>query len=104
MRHLVVLGALVLLGGCSATMGGGKSKIVELTTAPAGVTATVEGFGECETPCRIEVDKPRKVKLAKAGFKAQDIELTPKKKKVTIVMELAAPTTGVDTTALPEIK
>jgi hypothetical protein len=103
LRNVLVLAAFTLTGGC-LTFGGGKSRMVELVTEPAGALARVEGFGECETPCTIELDAPRMVTLAKAGYTAKRFQLTTEKKKVEVVMELAAPTTEVDTTVLPEIK
>lgn len=103
LRTIAVLAALTLAAGCQ-TFGGGKSKMVELVTLPPDATATVEGFGACQTPCTVEIDQPRWVNFAKAGYLAQRLQITTDKKKVNVVMELAAPTTDVDTTVLPEIK
>lgn len=105
MVRLVALLALsIALAGCK-TLGaeGLKTTMVTLSSTPAGALATVEGFGECETPCTIEIDKPRNVTVAKAGYDPQKITLQPGRKKVDLVLKLSAPTTGVDATEMPDV-
>ncbi|WP_428409374.1 PEGA domain-containing protein [Hyphococcus sp.] len=92
----------LLLSGC-VTMGGGSSMLL-VQTDPAGALLTIDGVGECETPCRIRLDGPKKAKIAKAGFVAKDYMLSPGKSEVTIPLELAAASDDVDATALPDIE
>jgi hypothetical protein len=84
-------------------MGGGSSMLL-VQTDPAGALLTIDGVGECETPCRIRLDGPKKAKIAKAGFVAKDYMLSPGKSEVTIPLELAAASDDVDATALPDIE
>lgn len=99
MVRLVVLAAL-LLSGCK-TFG---NNLTLVSSDPPGATVNVEGFGECEAPCTIELDAPRAVTIAKAGYDAQRIILEPGKKKIEVVLKLSAPTTEVDEEALPEVE
>ena len=95
--------AAVIAGPGCKTFGGGGPTIVQVNSEPAGALVRVEGFGECETPCTVEVDKPRRAQVAKAGYNPKQIMLEPGKRKVTVTLELSAPTTGVDETELPEL-
>ena len=98
--------AALALGGCQTLAFGGKggaTTLTTVTTAPAGARVTVEGFGECETPCTIEIDKPRNITIAKAGFDTQKFVLLPGRKKLDVELKLSAPTTGVDAEELPEL-
>jgi hypothetical protein len=83
------------------TTGGGHS--LKINTAPPGALITVEGGGECETPCILTLDRPRRAIIAKAGFVSLDVTLSPSRRSVTVPMELAAASEDVDTEALPEI-
>lgn len=95
--------AALALSGCKTLGGGTDTTLTTVTTEPAGALVTVIGFGECETPCTIEIDKPRNITIAKAGYDAQKLVLLPGKKKLDVVLELSAPTTEVDETELPEL-
>lgn len=95
--------AALTLGGCKTLGGGSGTTLTTVTTEPAGALVTVEGFGECETPCTIEIDKPRNITIAKAGYDPQKLVLLPGKKKLNVTLELSAPTTEVDETELPEL-
>ncbi|MEK7264875.1 MAG: PEGA domain-containing protein [Pseudomonadota bacterium] len=97
--------AAVTLGGCQTLSFGERERttLTTVTTTPAGARVTVEGFGECETPCTIEIDKPRNITIAKAGFDTQKFVLLPGRKKLDVVLKLSAPTTGVDAEELPEL-
>ena len=104
MLRVLTIGALALAAGCKTLTGGAPASTITLINSdPAGAEVTIEGFGECVTPCRVEIDKPRAVKVAKAGYLAQNFQITPDKKRVDLKLELAAPTTDVDATALPEL-
>jgi len=94
--------ALVTLAGCQ-TLGGGGSTLTMVETDPAGALVKVEGFGECEAPCTIELDAARNITIAKAGYNTQRFVLLPGKRKVAVVLQLSAPTTGVGKTELPDL-
>ncbi|MEE2691744.1 MAG: PEGA domain-containing protein [Pseudomonadota bacterium] len=102
LRALMVL-VLLSAAGCKTLGGGPSSTITLIESDPPGAQVTVEGFGECDTPCRIEIDKPRMVKVAKAGYLAQRFQIVPGKKRVDVKLELAAPTKNVDSSELPEL-
>ncbi len=106
MRFVVLaIAAAAALSSCK-TMSFGqapKTTMVAITTAPAGALVTVEGFGECETPCTVEIDKPRKVTIAKAGYETMRLTLEPGKRKLDVTLTLSAPTTGVDAATLPDL-
>jgi hypothetical protein len=103
-RIQIIAGALLLAGCQSLDFGGGaKPTIALISTVPPGALVTVEGFGECQSPCTVELDAPRNVTIAKAGYNPHRFVLTPGKKKVEITLELSAPTTDVDETELPEL-
>lgn len=74
-----------------------------ISTNPSGATVIVEGYGECVTPCSVLVDSPRNVTVAKAGFKKQQIILTPDQRRLTVDLELAAPTSDVAAGTLPPL-
>lgn len=99
MRVLSAVAALSLCG-CATANG---PKIVLVETEPQGALVRVEGFGECQSPCRIEVDKSRNLTIAKAGYNAERIVIDPKSKKVLVRLTLSAPTTDVEVDALPEL-
>lgn len=106
MKRLVLAVAALALAGCKgfdAFGGGSSSTIVRVTSEPAGAVVTLEGFGSCETPCTVGIDKPREAKIAKAGYVSQTVTLSPDKRSVKVTLELSAPTTDVDETELPEI-
>jgi hypothetical protein len=85
--------------GCAAT----GAKRTEVVTKPAGAVVRVEGFGECLSPCVIELDAARNVTIAKAGYKAQNIVIRPDGRRVVVELELAAPTTDVEESEIPEL-
>ncbi len=101
-RILCSIAALACASGCQ-TFGGGQT-LTLVTTEPEGALVQVEGFGECEAPCTIELDAPRNITVAKAGFTPQRMQLLPGKKTLNIVLELSAPTTVVDEEKLPELR
>ena len=101
-RVLTLAVAASLVAGCQ-TLGGGGNTVTLIDSKPPGALVRVEGFGECETPCRVEIEKPRMVTVAKAGFNAQRFQIVPKRKRVDVILELVAPTTNVDSTELPDL-
>lgn len=94
--------AMLAASACK-TLGGGGNTLALVSSEPPGALVRVEGFGECVTPCTIEIDAPRNITVAKAGYNPQRLVLQPGKKKVNVVLELSAPTTGVDETELPDL-
>ena len=99
----IILGMILVsnsLMGCMLTSG----NISEINTLPSGALVTVEGLGQCETPCTLELEQRRLLTIAKAGYKPVRIMLKPNGKNVSIELQLAAPTKDVDTVALPEIQ
>jgi len=101
MRRFLMASSAALLGGCMTIPG--VSTVQMVNTDPQGVLLTIDGKGECETPCTVKLDGPQKARLAKAGFQTITVTLAPGKSEVTIPMQLAAASTGVDSTELPEL-
>ena len=97
-RVLVVWGAFA----ASACQTFGDDN-VEITTEPPGALVRIEGFGECDSPCTVEVDKPRQVTIAKAGYEAEKLSIEPGK-DVNLKMKLVAPTKNVDASEMPDIQ
>lgn len=101
--HLVGIVALVLPStGCLTILGGGGNKI-DIETTPPGATVNLEGFGECETPCAIQLEQTRRVTVAKAGYKPVRLSVPPDSRDISIILELAAPTDEIDSTTLPDL-
>lgn len=92
--------AALSLSACATANG---AKIVLVDTEPQGALIRVEGFGECQSPCRIEVDATRNLTIAKAGYNAERIVIDPKSKKVLVKLTLSAPTTDIEADTLPEL-
>lgn len=99
--RLEALAVAALLAAACATTKGPTITLVE--SDPPGALVQVEGFGECEAPCTIELDAPRSLTIAKAGYDAQRLTLEPGKKRLRVKLTLSAPTTEVDEEALPDI-
>lgn len=102
MRIIASLAALALLSGCQ-TLGGG-AQIVSLQTDPPGALVVIDGAGQCETPCTVKLDGPKKARIAKAGFVTQYLTLSPGKREIVVPLELAAASEDVDETELPELQ
>lgn len=101
MRAACCAAMALSLPGCLTLMGGGGG--IEVQTVPTGALVTVEGVGECESPCSIKLAQPRRVTIAKAGYNPVHLRVTPETDDFTIEMTLAAPTEEVDTTTLPDL-
>lgn len=98
--RLPIIAAALSLAACATTKG---PQIVLVETEPSGAFVRVEGFGDCESPCRIEIDAPRNLTIGKAGYDAERIVIKPGDRTVRLKLKLAAPTTNVDQQALPEL-
>ncbi|MEX0645803.1 MAG: PEGA domain-containing protein [Parvularculaceae bacterium] len=103
MKRIVILAALALTAACKTFDLGSGQKITAIVSEPAGAYVNVEGLGECETPCRVALDGPRMVTVAKAGFKPQRFQATPEKRRIKVVLELVAPTEEVEAKELPKL-
>ena len=105
MRRLLVLFSLCAVSACQTlSLGGGGTSRTKIVSDPAGAIVTVEGFGECDTPCTIALDAPRMVTVAKTGYKPQRFQIRPGKSRVDVTLELVAPTENVETNSLPELE
>lgn len=93
-----------LLTACQTLLSGRDgSAYTEIITVPDAASVTIEGFGTCQSPCRMTHDVPRTVTIAKAGFIKQSFVVKPGAGKVRVQLELAAPSEDVEATALPEL-
>ena len=102
MQRLIILAVVAFaLAGCATAP---KSTITEITSDPPGAEVQIEGFGTCVTPCRIEIDRPRNITVAKAGFLAERFQIAPGEKLVELKLKLAAPTKDVDKSTLPDLQ
>lgn len=99
MRILFIALAALPLAGCLTTSG----NISRISSNPPGATVSVNGLGECETPCTVELSQLRRVTVAKTGYKPFRFDLQPDGRDIAIELELAAPTEDVDAVALPDI-
>ncbi|MFQ5562856.1 MAG: PEGA domain-containing protein [Parvularculaceae bacterium] len=101
MRTIAPIFAAMLASACETFPFASDTTLVEST--PDGAVVTVEGFGQCETPCRVKLDTPRLTTVAKAGYEKKRFMLDPDRSKVTVVLELAAPTEDVEASELPDL-
>lgn len=88
--------AASMLGACA-------SDIIAIKSTPAGATVTVDGYGECETPCRIQLLSPVMATVAKAGYDAKRYRLIPGQTSLLVELELAAPAGNVESGSLPPL-
>lgn len=98
--RLVLFSVLsLILPGCLATGGA----VREIVTTPNGAQITIEGFGACMSPCTVKLDRPRRVKIAKAGYVSITMVIEPGRGPINIPLKLAAATDDVATDALPDL-
>ncbi|MEO1137602.1 MAG: PEGA domain-containing protein [Pseudomonadota bacterium] len=101
MRTIAATISFIMLGGCLSA--GGGARTIDVLTDPPGAQLTIEGVGVCETPCSVKLDRPRQARIAKAGFVATTVTLTPDRRALTIPLELAAASEDVDADELPHL-
>ena len=99
LKFLVIGVSSLALGGCLAT--GGKVRTID--SNPPGATVTIDGYGECTTPCKVKLDQRRNVTIGKPGFKAQRFAISPDGPTVKVNLELVAKTSDVNSSTLPDI-
>ena len=99
MRILLALTAGLFVSGCLATSG----DVRKITSDPPGALVTVQGYGECETPCKVRLDDHRNVTVAKAGYKAKRFVMGPSGPPLKVRLELAAASDDVDAETLPDL-
>ncbi|MEM8937400.1 MAG: PEGA domain-containing protein [Pseudomonadota bacterium] len=98
--RFAILGLIVILcSGCLTTSGARK-----IVTNPEGALVTVQGLGDCETPCTIKLDRIRYITVAKAGYEPYRFTLGPEGPTVKLDLQLVAETESVDETGLPDLQ
>ena len=103
MKQILALGlVLATLGGCT-TVGGN----VRMKSDPDGATVRVSNGARCVTPCTLSLtgETPLQATFSKVGYKSVTARLTPgslgyRPNPLSIKMELAAPTIGVEAAPL----
>lgn len=103
MRRIGVYCAAALASAACAGGFGAPSGLRTIASTPPGALVTVEGFGECETPCTIKVDQERNVTVARAGYEAQRFVVGPTGGDIDVQLELAAPAGAVEDGELPSL-
>ncbi|MEL6360049.1 MAG: PEGA domain-containing protein [Pseudomonadota bacterium] len=99
-KPLLILAAATL-SACQTLSG--QNTIAEISTVPSGAQVTVEGLGSCITPCTVDVTKTRRVAIAKAGFLKEERVLEAGQRRLALDLQLAAPSTDVSETSLPDL-
>ncbi|MEZ5896046.1 MAG: PEGA domain-containing protein [Parvularculaceae bacterium] len=107
MKHTILFFASALLAttltsGCQTLDLFGPS-VTTIESTPSEAQVVVEGYGECETPCTIEHDAERTVRIAKTGYKPQRFVIKPGAGTISVALEISAPTTGVESSTMPEL-
>lgn len=101
MRIAIAVSIAALLSGCLTT----DSPIKTITSTPERALVTITGFGECETPCSVRVDASQEVIVAKAGYLPQRFFISRKSgAEIAVILVLAAPTSDVSSSQLPELQ
>lgn len=98
MRFLLSIALTMMISGCM-TLGDAR----EIRSLPTGALVTLPGFGECETPCTIKLDRTRRITIAKAGYLPRRVDIEPGGGPITIPLDLAATTEEVDSQSLPDL-
>lgn len=98
LKSIIFVGALALQG-CT-TFGDGLAKF---SSNPDGATVTIEGYGDCITPCTARIYSPVMVTIAKIGFTPQRFQVGPGTKNIKVELELAASTEDVEEETLPAL-
>lgn len=110
-RPVSVLSAIAALSLVATACATGPSapktpdyKYIMVETDPPGAILTFPDGTTCETPCPVNVTEEMTMEVAKAGYKAQAYRLYGNsQERLVIELELVAPTTDVEETALPDL-
>ncbi len=105
MKKLLAVSALAMgalfLAACEIVP---EAPSMLIKTEPSEAQLTFDTGFVCTSPCKVVLRAPMKVKIAKAGYKAQEKTLSQTVSgEVIWVLELAAPTTNVEEESLPEL-
>ncbi|MEM9169626.1 MAG: PEGA domain-containing protein [Pseudomonadota bacterium] len=95
--------AAVFVGATACANTGGGPRMTTITSDPAGATVSVDGYGKCETPCTLALAEDADILIAKAGFEPFRMTAPGARRKLTVKLELAAPTEDVEETSLPAL-
>lgn len=80
------------------------SDILMVNSSPMGASVSFPDGTKCETPCPVIVSENMQMTIAKAGYKAVRKNLAPGiNGTMMIPLELVAPTTNVEESALPDL-
>lgn len=99
----IISSCIVGLVLASCTTHSPPAPLTRINSFPSGATVSINGVGECETPCTIQHNVTRQVVVAKAGYLAQKFDVPVGAGNVTVSLELAAPTKSVEEQTLPEL-
>ncbi len=103
-KLLVLAGLAVGVVGLSACEVVPEHPSMLIKTEPSEAQLTFDTGFVCTSPCKVVLRTPMRVKIAKAGYKAQEKILSQTVSgEVIWVLELAAPTTNVEEESLPEL-
>ncbi|MEM6650428.1 MAG: hypothetical protein AAF603_09285 [Pseudomonadota bacterium] len=112
MKQFVALGFLsVLLSGCMTTDGFSRLNMTPEDTVyvlvksdPDGATISFLDGTECQTPCRVGIDGPLQMTVARAGYAAERYQLTKRSKSpLTVQLDPVARTVPVEEVSLPDL-
>ena len=99
-KLLSAAASIMILSACTTFS---DTATVKIQSEPTGALVTVDGVGECETPCSIRIKIQRYATVAKAGYLPVTVRLSPGKRNYNIQMELAAASDAVDAVILRDI-
>ncbi|MEM9262323.1 MAG: PEGA domain-containing protein [Pseudomonadota bacterium] len=92
---------LVATTSCSSNS---AASLTRIETVPDQALVQIDGFGECDAPCTIEHNGPRRVTIAKAGYEKVELTIAPGQRVVRVELDLAAPTGVVEADGLPPLE
>jgi len=98
-RQFSAIASTLFMSACATTNGG--LRMIEST--PVGALVTIEGYGNCETPCTVKLDRDYEIIVAKAGYVTQRFIAGPDGPRIRVTLELAADTDDVETQSLPDL-
>ena len=104
MRFFVLLPVCLLTACQSVPPGASLPDYMLVLTDPPGATLTFEDGVSCETPCRVKISAPLKMKIARVGYRAKTVTLVANTSgEVLYPLEHSAPVKDVEAEELPEL-